>query len=122
MQHRRETQKERVMYITVYEHIHKCSSSVASVKKVVNIFTLMSTKCVVILVPITKLQCAIVDHKELSTALSECKKGLSEHDYTFIRLRAAYFKIISARRKSGVVAAVQMMETGNQFLKNIEAS
>lgn len=54
--------------------------------------------CTDILVPITKLQYAIGDHKELSTALSECKKGLSEQDYTFIRLRGAYFKIISARR------------------------
>jgi len=54
--------------------------------------------CTVILVPITKLQYAIGDHKEPSTVLSECKKGLSEQDYTFIRLRGAYFKTISARR------------------------
>jgi hypothetical protein len=50
-------------------------------------------------VPITKLQYAIGDHKELSTALSESKKKLSEQDYTFIRLCGAYFKIISAWRR-----------------------
>ena len=54
--------------------------------------------CIAILVPITKLQYAIGDHKELSTALSECKRGLSEQDYTFIRLRGAYFKITSAKQ------------------------